>query len=483
MMRAHCLIGLAAVLLTACRPRRRPARRSTAPNPDLPEPQRGLLPDMTIPRPAAWGDDRPTVPQGYRITAIATDLKIPRQTLVLPNGDILVAEGTGGGAPALRPKDIIAGFIKAQGTSSVEGGDRLTLLRDADGDGTYETRTVFAENLNAPYGLALVDGALYVANQDALVRFDYRDGQTQASGPPMTVTDLPSAINHHWTKALAASADGRFLYVGIGSNSNITERGMEAEVDRAMVWQIDAETGAHRPYATGPAQPHRARRSSPGTGQLWAVVNERDEIGPNLVPDYLTSVREGGFYGWPYSYWGQNVDPRVRPQDPEKVASAIRPDYALGSHVAALGVAFSTPAMGAALRRRRLRRRARQLEPQRAGRLQGGLRAVPRRPAGGRPDRLRHRLPRRRRQDARPAGRRDGRSARRADRRRRPVEHRLADHAEPMTLSHLTLRGARSPRVSRPSTPPAWSGRPGGLAFRPVQARVISAPSRKTCAE
>jgi len=315
-------------------------------NPALPEPQRGLLPSMVVSRPAAWGDERPIVPQGYTINAIATDLKIPRQTLVLPNGDILIAEGSGGGAPVLRPKDFIASFIKDRGKSSAKGGNRLTLLRDADGDGTYEARSIFADNLNAPYGLALVNGTLYVANQDALVRFDYRDGQTQASGPPTKVTDLPSAINHHWTKSMTASPDGRFLYVGIGSNSNITERGMDAEVDRAMIWQIDAQTGAHKPFATGLRNP-TALAIQPGTGQLWAVVNERDEIGPNLVPDYLTSVREGSFYGWPYSYWGQNVDPRAQPQDPQKVASAIRPDYSLGSHVAALGVAFSNPAMGA----------------------------------------------------------------------------------------------------------------------------------------
>src|SRR5690606_22197106 len=254
-----------------------------------------------------WGDRLPTVPEGYTITAIATGLKIPRQTLVLPNGDILVAEGRGGNAPALKPKDVIAGYIKSQGTTSVESGNRLTLLRDSDGDGTYETQTVFAEQLNAPYGLALVDNNLYVANQDALVRFDYREGQTQASGPPEKITDLPSEINHHWTKALAASPDGRFLYVGIGSNSNITERGMTAEANRAMIWQIDARTGAHRPYATGLRNP-TALTIHPETEQLWAVVNERDEIGPNLVPDYLTSVREGGFYGWPYAYWGQHVD-------------------------------------------------------------------------------------------------------------------------------------------------------------------------------
>ena len=313
--------------------------------PELPGPQRGLLPSMKIAEPTPWGDQKPTVPEGYSISAIATDLRIPRQTLILPNGDILVAEGKGGHAPAMRPKDLIAGYIKAKGTTSVKGGDRLTLLRDADGDGVYELKSVFADNLDAPYGLALVGNKLYVANQGSLVSFDYKPGDIKASGAPVTVTDLPSRINHHWTKSLAASQDGRMLYVGIGSNSNITERGMVAEVDRAMVWEINPETGAHRPFATGLRNP-TALTIQPKSGQLWAVANERDEIGPNLVPDYLTSVKEGAFYGWPYSYWGQNVDERVRPQNPEKVAAAIKPDYALGSHVAALGVDFSEPAMG-----------------------------------------------------------------------------------------------------------------------------------------
>lgn len=331
-------------MLVACGGETEPLQYGAAP--ELPKPQRGVLPDMVIAEPAEWGDKLPTVPDGYTISAIATDLKIPRQTLVLPNGDILVAEGRGGNAPSLKLKDIIAGYIKGKGGTSVKGGDRLTLLRDADGDGVYELATIFAENLNAPYGLALVDSNLYVANQDALVRFDYQPGQTKSNGPPETVTALPSEINHHWTKALAASADGQYLYVGIGSNSNITERGMTAEADRAMVWQVNARTGEYKPYATGLRNP-TALTIQPDTGQLWAVVNERDEIGPNLVPDYLTAVREGGFYGWPYSYWGQNVDDRVRPQNPDKVASAIKPDYSLGAHVAALGVDFSSEAMGA----------------------------------------------------------------------------------------------------------------------------------------
>ena len=338
-------LGLAALSLVAACGSNDAADQYGA-NPDLPEKQRGLLPSMTIADPAGWGDRRPVVPEGFQIATIATNLKIPRQSLVLPNGDILVAEGKGGGAPVLRPKDLIAGYIKKKGTSPVKGGDRLTLLRDANGDGTYEGRAIFAEGLNAPYGLALIGNRLFVANQDALVSFDYQPGQIRASGPPTLLTKLPSAINHHWTKALAASADGRFLYVGIGSNSNIGERGMEVEEERAMVWEVDARTGASRRFATGLRNP-TALAVRPGLGQLWAVVNERDELGANLVPDYLTSVREGAFYGWPYAYWGNNPDKRVKPFKEDMVGKTVRPDYSLGSHTAPLGLAFSNAAMGA----------------------------------------------------------------------------------------------------------------------------------------
>ncbi|MDP1685601.1 sorbosone dehydrogenase family protein [Hydrogenophaga sp.] len=308
-------------------------------NADLPPPQRGLLPSMRIAEPAAWGDRRPAVPQGWTIKSIATDLKVPRQTLVLPNGDILVAEGKGGGAPVLKPKDYIAGIIKSRGNTSVKGGDQLTLLRDADGDGTYEGRWVYAKDLNAPYGLALVGNSLYVANQDSLVRFEYVVGQTQATAPPVTVTKLPSALNHHWTNYLAADADGRYLYVGIGSNSNIGERGMALEENRAVVWQIDTSSGATKTFATGLRNP-TALAFEPASRQLWAVVNERDELGPDLVPDYLTSVREGEFYGWPYAYWGPNVDRRVQPQNDKLVQATVRPDFALPSHSAPLGLSF-----------------------------------------------------------------------------------------------------------------------------------------------
>jgi glucose/arabinose dehydrogenase len=317
-----------------------PNVNQVGPKPDLPPRQETLLPPMKIATPAAWEGESPVVPAGFTVTPFATDLRIPRQILVLPNGDVLVAEGAGGkDAPALRPKDVIAGYIKAMGKTKVKGGDRVTLLRDADGDGTPEVRTTFIGGLNAPYGLAYVDGQVYVANQDALLRFPYQEGQTSITAPGQEVTRLPSEINHHWTKSLTASADGTKLYVGIGSNSNVGERGLEVEENRAVIWEIDRMTGARRTYVSGIRNP-TALAINPQTNALWAVVNERDELGPRLVPDYLTSVREGAFYGWPYSYWGQNVDPRVHPQDPRKVASAVVPDYALGSHVAALGLSF-----------------------------------------------------------------------------------------------------------------------------------------------
>ena len=346
MKRSNTLVVLGvSLLLAACTEGEGAKTLSRGADPQLPDPQRGILPSMKIAEPSPWGDQKPTVPEGFSVTAIATDLQIPRQTLVLPNGDILVAEGRGGNAAKLKPKDVIAGYIKAKGNTKVKSGNRLTLLRDADGDGQYELKTVFAADLNAPYGLAYANNKIYVANQDELVSFDYQEGQTKAAGAPTTITRLPSEINHHWTKAMTVSPDGRYLYVGIGSNSNITERGMEAEVDRAMVWQIDATAGTYKPYATGLRNP-TALAINPETGQLWSVVNERDELGPDLVPDYLTSVREGGFYGWPYAYWGPNADPRVKPSDPEKVKATIKPDYSLGSHVAALGLHFSSPVMG-----------------------------------------------------------------------------------------------------------------------------------------
>ena len=339
-MKRIVLLALAASL-AACQSQSDPDLDQTGERPALPQQSDPLLPAMKIPTPKGWDGELPTVPEGFTVTAIAKDLKIPRQMLLLPNGDILVAEGSGGHAPAVRPKDVIAGMIKKRGKSSVEGGNRITLLRDRDGDGQTDLQTTFIDGLDAPYGLAFVDGKIYVANQGNLVSFDYTEGATRIDGPGTEVTKLPSVINHHWTKAMTASPDGSKLYVGIGSNSNVGERGMDVEEDRAVIWEIDRQTGANRIFASGIRNP-TALSINPWTEQLWAVVNERDELGPQLVPDYLTSVRQGAFYGWPYSYYGQHVDPRVRPQRPDLVRKAIAPDYALGSHVAALGLDFTT---------------------------------------------------------------------------------------------------------------------------------------------
>ncbi|MFZ0268880.1 PQQ-dependent sugar dehydrogenase [Caulobacter sp.] len=334
------IVAATALTLQACG-RSDPGLDQTGPGkPPLPGQQETLLPPMKIATPRGWNGQAPVVPKGFVVTAMATDLKIPRQMLVLPNGDVLVAEGSGGSEAKLRPKDFIAGYIKAQGKTKVKGGNRVTLLRDADGDGRAELKTVLIDHLNAPYGLAYLNGAIYVANQDALLRFPYQDGQTHIAATGQEVTRLPSRINHHWTKSLVASADGTKLYVGVGSNSNIGEHGLDAEEERAVVWEIDPITGAHRTLARGVRNP-TALAIEPQTKALWLVANERDELGPQLVPDYLTSVRDGGFYGWPYSYWGQNVDPRVRPQKPDLVAKAIVPDYAMGSHVATLGLSFA----------------------------------------------------------------------------------------------------------------------------------------------
>lgn len=340
MIRRGVILGGVLTLALAACGRSEKGVNEVGPRPDLPEIRETLAPPMRIAKPVGWGDETPRAPEGFVVTALAADLRIPRQMLVLPNGDVLVAEGRGGGAPALRPKDVIAGVIKKRGSTQVKGGDRLTLLRDADNDGRAEVRTVFIDGLNAPYGLAYVDGRIYVAEQDALVSFPYVEGQTRITAPPEEVTRLPAALNHHWTKALTASADGATLYVGIGSNSNVGERGMAVEEERAVVWAIDRLTGARRTIARGIRNP-TALAIEPSSAALWAVVNERDEIGPQLVPDYLTAVREGAFYGWPYSYWGRNLDPRVRPQKPELVAAAVTPDYALGAHVAALGLSFA----------------------------------------------------------------------------------------------------------------------------------------------
>jgi hypothetical protein len=241
-----------------------------------------------------------------------------------------------------RPKDIITGWVQWFAGAKAKDANRITLLRDTKGDGTPDVRSVFLDNLTSPFGVALVGHYLYVADTDAIIRYPYEDGETSITAPGVKLTDLPGGpIDHHWTKSLVASPDGTKLYVGVGSNSNIAENGMEAERERAAIWEVDIKTGAHRIYASGTRNP-TGLQFEPETGKLWAIANERDEIGPDLVPDYITSVQDGGFYGWPYSYYGHHLDPRVQPQRPDLVAKAIAPDYSLSSHVAPLGFAMDT---------------------------------------------------------------------------------------------------------------------------------------------
>ncbi|AKC88239.1 sorbosone dehydrogenase [Pseudoxanthomonas suwonensis] len=313
----------------------------TGPNPVLPEPDPSTVPVVEIAPAVGWPEGgQPTPAAGFAVTAFARGLDHPRQLLVLPNGDVLVAEAN---RPETQtrpgPRQIVMNAVQKRAGAGVPSADRITLLRDADGDGVAEQRHAFLTGLTSPYGMALVGDTLYVANADALVKVPYTAGATSITATPEKVVDLPAGRNHHWTKALAASADGRRLYVGVGSNSNIAEHGMEEEVDRAAVLEIDPAARTVRNYASGLRNP-TALAINPHDRGLWAVVNERDEIGNDLVPDYLTSVREGAFYGWPYSYFGQHVDTRVEPQDPALVARAIAPDYGLGSHVAPLGLAF-----------------------------------------------------------------------------------------------------------------------------------------------
>lgn len=339
-MRAAYLIG-SALLLVSCAKGGEPPEQQTGPNPQLPAIQQYLMPPMHVAGVAPWNGAMPKVAPGLRVDKFADGFKNVRSVYVLPNGDVLAVEPKGPSEPISRPKDIVVNFIQGFGHAKTEGGNRITLLRDTNGDGRADLRTTFIDGLNAPFGVALVGGDVYVANTDAIVRFPYTTGQTRIAAPGQVLTPLPGGpIDHHWTKSLVASPDGSKLYVGIGSNSNITENGMEAEKDRARIWEVDRATGAHRDYATGLRNPN-GLSIHPTTRQLWTVVNERDELGPDLVPDYMTSVRSGAFYGWPYSFWGQHVDPRVRPQRPDMVARAVMPDYSLSSHVAPLGMAFS----------------------------------------------------------------------------------------------------------------------------------------------
>ncbi|MDY7531691.1 sorbosone dehydrogenase family protein [Pseudomonas sp. Bout1] len=316
----------------------------TGPSPKLPEPNRTLIPTVNIAPAIGWPEgSKPTPAAGTQVAAFAEGLDHPRWLYVLPNGDVLVAETN---APP-KPDDSkgIRGWVmeKVMGRAGagVPSPNRITLLRDADHDGVAETRTVFLENLNSPFGMALVGNDLYVADSDKLLRFPYQPGETSIKEAGTTVTDLPGgSINHHWTKNVVASKDGSKLYVSVGSNSNVGENGLDAEQGRAAIWEVDRATGQHRIFASGLRNPN-GMAWEPQSGKLWTAVNERDEIGSDLVPDYITSVKDGAFYGWPFSYYGQHVDVRVNPQNPDLVAKAIAPDYAVGPHTASLGLTFA----------------------------------------------------------------------------------------------------------------------------------------------
>src|SRR5680860_1034548 len=344
------MIARAAVLLTftlllaACDSAEVPEEEAQGPNPTIPAPSGALIPTINIARATGWPQgEMPKPANGFAVKAFASGLDHPRWLYVLPNGDVLVAEtNTPKQEEAIGGlKGMIMAWAMKRAGAGVPTPNRIMLLRDADGDGVAETKSVFLEGLNSPFGMALVGDKLYVANTDATLRFDYEEGATEIAAPGTKIADLPAGpLNYHWTKSLVASPDGSRLYVGVGSNSNAGENGLDKEMDRAAIHEIEIATGTARVFASGLRNPV-GMDFEPATGALWAVVNERDELGSDLVPDYLTEVKEGAFYGWPFSYWGQHVDDRVKPQNPDLVAKAIAPDYALGNHVAPLGLAFA----------------------------------------------------------------------------------------------------------------------------------------------
>ncbi len=334
---------VAAVLLAACgETATLGVDAGSGPRPQLPAPALTLLPTVLIARADGWAAGQaPRAAAGLQVQAFARGLDHPRWLLVLPNGDVLVAETNAPKRPDDAPglKGWVMGRAMKRAGAAGPSADRITLLRDSDGDGIADQRSVLIAGLHSPFGMALVGDRLYVANTDAVLRFPYTRGDTRIAAAGAFVAALPAGpINHHWTKNLIASADGRKLYVTVGSNSNVAERGLDAETGRAAIWEVDAADGTHRVFASGLRNPNGMAWTAGGT-QLWTVVNERDELGSDLVPDYLTSVPDGAFFGWPFSWYGAHVDVRVQPPQPARVAQARVPDYALGPHTASLGLA------------------------------------------------------------------------------------------------------------------------------------------------
>jgi glucose/arabinose dehydrogenase len=342
---ATAVLFCAAMVLSGCGDSAKISEDQTVgSNPTLPPPVSALIPTVNIAPAKGWpANEAPAPASGLSITALAKDLDHPRWLHVLPNGDVLVAETNAPERPTrFGPRTFVMNLAMKRAGAAVPSANRITLLRDADGDGTAEVRTEFLAGLNSPFGMALVGNDLFVANTDAVIRFPYSEGQTRIEQAGVKVADLAGGpLNHHWTKGLIANRDGTKLYASVGSNSNVAENGIEKEENRAAIIEIDVKRGQSRVFASGLRNPV-GMAWNPQNGELWAVINERDEIGSDLVPDYLTSVKDGGFYGWPYSYFGKHVDTRVKPERPELVAKAIVPDYALGNHVAPLGLAFAS---------------------------------------------------------------------------------------------------------------------------------------------
>jgi len=349
-MRNHLLLAMSVAILAlplaACNePDTVAAEQTFGPSPTLPAPQKSWIPTVNVAKAIGWpGGAKPVAAKGMAVNAFASGLDHPRTVYVLPNGDVLVTETNAPPKPddGSGIKAWAEHFVMSRAGAITPSANRITLLRDADGDGIAETRSVFIEGLHSPFGMVLVGNDFYVADSDAIVKFPYRDGDTKITAPGVKLADLPAGrINHHWTKDLTASPDGTKLYATVGSNSNVGENGIEAETNRAAVLEVDRVSGKWRVFASGLRNPN-GPSWQPQSGALWVTVNERDELGNNLVPDYMTSVKDGGFYGWPYSYFGQHVDDRVAPQRPDLVAKAIPPDYALGAHTASLGLTFNT---------------------------------------------------------------------------------------------------------------------------------------------
>ena len=341
----RCLWCMLVVSVAGCASSAKlPVTAGTGPAPAIPAPTRSRFPTVNIAKVVGWsGREHPVATPGTAVNAFARKLDHPRWLYVLPNGDVLVAESNAPERPEMR-RGVRNWFLRLfmhEGGAGGQSANRITLLRDADGDGEAELRSVFAKNLNSPFGMALVGNTLYVANTDAIVSFPYTTGQIEITSSPTKLIDLPAGpINHHWTRGLVASADGSKLYVSVGSNSDYGERGLDKEVDRAAILEVDVRTRAKRVYASGMRNPI-GMTWVPGSDALWVAVNEREELGSDLPPDYMTAVKPNGFYGWPFSYHGQHLDPRVEPQNPELVATAITPDYALGTHTASMGIAWA----------------------------------------------------------------------------------------------------------------------------------------------